>query len=164
MVLFVCRSAKAWTPGLARGRHMLYPSQLKPLGKWAGKMLLPHRSQPEPSTRRWPDQQLSSVGQELLRINNLYWSPFQLVTTSEARNAVPRGASSTSAQTCHLTSKEQPLLAPRTKRPECAPCAKGCELRICGLHQFWKKWLWKGRRHYESPEWKEKKKIQCRLK
>lgn len=149
MVLLVCRSAKAWTPGLARSRHMLYPSQMKHLGKGAGKMLLPHRSQssqPEPSTRRWPDRQLSSVGQELLRINNLFWSPFQLVTTSEARNAVPRGASSTSAQTCfltgqsvivgwklgnrslvsclsptsalcvwpslHLTSKEQPLLAP----------------------------------------------------
>lgn len=105
MVLLVCRSAKAWTPGLARGRHTLYPSQLKHVGKGAGKMLLQHRSQfsqPEPSTRRWPDQQLSSVGQELLRINNLFRSPFHLVTTSEARKAVPRGAISTSAQTCFL--------------------------------------------------------------
>lgn len=66
-------------------------------------MLLQHRSQfsqPEPSTRRWPDQQLSSVGQELLRINNLFRSPFHLVTTSEAQKAVPRRAISTSAQTC----------------------------------------------------------------
>lgn len=152
-------------------------------------MLLQHRSQfsqPEPGTRRWPDQQLSSVGQELLRINNLFRSPFHLVTTSEARKAVPRGAISTSAQTCFLPGqsvivgwklrKSKPgflswphlcsvcvaippsdlqraaFVRSAQKRPECAPCAKGCELRTCGLHQFWKKWLWKGRRHYESPE------------